>query len=726
MEGLFGSFRHYVLAAVAPAVVALSLAPALANAHSAPGLPTPGMHPVALPSSALDSNPRLQAAVRDGDPLLPFSTESGDISLSVDGIGTNNPAGGPVKVYKEFANETVRKAYLFAASTGATDYTPVNGDVTIDGTPVEWNPANTISSDIGSVNVESEVTSIVKAELDAAPAGYSEFTVAEPLNTYDMDGEILAVIFNNPNLKESNSVTLLYGAQNPLGDSFHVGLAEPVDKSNPAFALNLSLGISYGYEEDDETSQYSIIHVNGKLMTQMAGGQDDCAEKYSPTPDFADCQNGELLTVGGIGDSISDPNPNETLLECAEMQGEPVTRCDDELYSLLPFAENGETELTFETLNPSDNDNIFFGALETHANAAVVGEGVTLSPTAGTNIVGETHTLTATVQNAQGEKLSGKKVDFEVVSGPNAGLTGEGTTNSGGEAQFAYSSILTGTDHIVASFTNATDEVESSNEVTETWEVITPTITLLPQSGHNTVGESHTVTATALNEEEEPVAGTPITFKITAGPNAGLTGQVTSNSKGEATFTYSSTKTGTDDIVASFTTENEIDVDQRSAKVHKDAAVELPETTTYESNVATETWEEAKKAPAKKEETTTTATTAITTPPPAKGEVLAFGTAHLASSAKACSATSSYLASVGGKDIASVTFALNGHKLKTLSKANSHGAFSLRIPVETGKSEHLSIHVEFSSAASNHTQTINKTLARCAVAHPLKAPRFTG
>jgi Bacterial Ig-like domain (group 1) len=460
-----GARSRSLLAAVFVTLAAVYTFAPVAIAPAGAQSLVPGLSALHLSSNAALTGPR------DGDPLLPFTTESGLISLSLDGIGTNNPAGGPVMVHKNVAGATVRKAYLFAASTGFSGYTPVNGDVTIDGTPVDWNPANTISNDIDSVNVEADVTSIVKEKIDAAPAGNVEFNVAEPNNTLLMDGEILAVILNDPSVKQPNSVTLLYGAQNPAGDSFHVGLAEPVNKSNPAFALNLSLGISFGYQTALETSQFSIVHVNEKLLTQMAGGQDDCFEKYSATPNYPEgCPNGTLLTVGGIGDSTNDPNPNQTLAECAAEKGEPVARCDDELYSLLPFVNNGEKELSFETLNPSDNDNIFFAALETHANAAVVGEGITLSPTTATNKVGELHTLTATVQNEHGEKLAGKTVHFEVVSGPNAGLKGESITETKGEAKFSYTSKVAGTDHIVATFTDAESVIETSNEVTKTWE----------------------------------------------------------------------------------------------------------------------------------------------------------------------------------------------------------------------------------------------------------------
>ncbi len=116
----------------------------------------------------------------------------------------------------------------------------------------------------------------------------------------------------------------------------------------------------------------------------------------------------------------------------------------------------------------------------------------------------------------------------------------------------------------------------------------------------------------------------------------------------------------------------------------------------------------------------------MTSKPPAHGGVLAFGSAHLASSSRACVASSSYLASVSGVDIASVTFVLNGHKLKTLSKANSHGKFALRVAVKAGKVGHLTMHVKFTSAAANKSATLTRRLARCAAVRHVTTPRFTG
>jgi hypothetical protein len=107
--------------------------------------------------------------------------------------------------------------------------------------------------------------------------------------------------------------------------------------------------------------------------------------------------------------------------------------------------------------------------------------------------------------------------------------------------------------------------------------------------------------------------------------------------------------------------------------------------------------------------------------------VLSFGSAHLASTARACVASSGYLASVSGKGIASVTYTLDGHRLKTLSKANSQGAFVLRVHVSSGHVHHLAMKVTFTATAHTSAVTLHKTLARCAAAvKRVVTPRFTG
>ena len=250
-----------------------------------------------------------------------------------------------------------------------------------------------------------------------------------------------------------------------------------------------------------------------------------------------------------------------------------------------------------------------------------------------------------------------------------------------------------------------------------------PFIKLTPPSGSQQEGGTHTVVATVeeeeakVKEEREPeidaraaakpaialikAAGKVVNFAVT-GQNGGVAGTCTTgggtpdpecktDANGQVEFTYPDTKGAGSDTI--------------------NASVALPNG--LQTTTASWDWTPV-PAPAP-------------APPaaqvlPAKVTVVPTGTAHLASS-RACVAASGYLASVSGKGIASVTYVLDGHTLKTIKHA-SHGAFSLRIKVSSGRAHHLSVHVKFTAASHTSAKTLHKTLARCAAR--VIAPRFTG
>ena len=93
---------------------------------------------------------------------------------------------------------------------------------------------------------------------------------------------------------------------------------------------------------------------------------------------------------------------------------------------------------------------------------------LTLEPPTQTHTVGTEATVTAKFACEDGEPLSGATVSFEVLSGPNAGTTGTGTTNSEGEATFKYTSTKTGTDEVQASVETAVGPI-TSNTVLVNW-----------------------------------------------------------------------------------------------------------------------------------------------------------------------------------------------------------------------------------------------------------------
>lgn len=95
-----------------------------------------------------------------------------------------------------------------------------------------------------------------------------------------------------------------------------------------------------------------------------------------------------------------------------------------------------------------------------------------LSPQTATNLVGETHTVVAELKEVTGGVVTpvvGENVNFEVIEGPNTGLTGSAVTDSEGKATWSYSSMDVGTDKIKAYVGEAVNPSLESNVVTKTW-----------------------------------------------------------------------------------------------------------------------------------------------------------------------------------------------------------------------------------------------------------------
>jgi hypothetical protein len=393
------------------------------------------------------------------DSLAPIVTETGPITLSLDASGSNGGPyefrGGPPETLRvrKPAGATVRRAFLAAASVGFSGRRLLNGDVILDGVGINWQLST--PSRISSWNHWAEVTPLVKPKLDAAAPGIISFSVGE-VSTRGIDGEILAVIFNDPAQTTSNTVVLLFGAQDTAGDTFNIPLGNPINKADPRLAIDLSLGISNSLQQGPSPTQRSIVDVNGNRLTSLAGGQDD-----------GQAQGGALITVGGLGASNANPPPFDT------SSGPPGN--DDELYNLLPFVANGATSIAVFTQNPSLDDNIFFAALSLRASPPAVNETINLGPSPAPDTdINTSFTLTATVQDANGRPVSGRTVTFRVTAGPQIGVTGTATTNAAGHASFTYTGRAAGVDQIQASFVDSQNHVKTSNIVLKRWLARTP------------------------------------------------------------------------------------------------------------------------------------------------------------------------------------------------------------------------------------------------------------
>jgi hypothetical protein len=106
------------------------------------------------------------------------------------------------------------------------------------------------------------------------------------------------------------------------------------------------------------------------------------------------------------------------------------------------------------------------------AGIGAEGGSIALTPATQTQGLGGTATVTSTVLDAGGSPLPNVSVDFKILSGPNAGVTGTATTDASGNATFMYKGTALGKDSVQASVTNVSGGGFSSNTGTINWEVL--------------------------------------------------------------------------------------------------------------------------------------------------------------------------------------------------------------------------------------------------------------
>jgi uncharacterized protein YegL len=137
-----------------------------------------------------------------------------------------------------------------------------------------------------------------------------------------------------------------------------------------------------------------------------------------------------------------------------------VTQAGNVLTWTIPELRTETVTLTFTaTHNPAlsggveqVNDSVVYTDAEGHmvdfGNPSVNVRGcaaqIDLTPATDTNelTTGASHTVTATVTDDFGDPVAGILVSFSVITGPNAGPTGSGTTNVGGMTTFTYSPVV--------------------------------------------------------------------------------------------------------------------------------------------------------------------------------------------------------------------------------------------------------------------------------------------
>lgn len=267
--------------------------------------------------------------------LTSFKTFIGNVGYSSDGFGST-AQNGTISA-KVPAGSTVLAAYLY---TSYFDYgsSTVGDGTTLNSTAVSFGPIvpnPSISSGyVGSRR--ADVTSIIKPLIDGGAGGTYNFSVSEASGL--QDGESLVVVYNNPTLPQS-TFAILDGYSASTGDTTTVNFANPLDPSATGFFAEMFLGIGFSDDGDGCTGsgQSSTVSVNGTTITNSAGCNDDSID--------AGAANGNLITTGGYDDPFSAMLPS--------------IADDHERYDLTPEIGMGDTSIKIDTLNPSDDDNIF-------------------------------------------------------------------------------------------------------------------------------------------------------------------------------------------------------------------------------------------------------------------------------------------------------------------------------------------------------------------------------
>jgi len=278
--------------------------------------------------------------------LRPADIFQGNVALSIDGIGSNSSPVGNVQAQIP-AGSTILRAYLYSAGTPFPWYadSPVtladyNGaGITLAGTPItnfsKIVGATSTRPDIGQFfTARADVTALAQSLVSSGGPSFS-WEIDEGTLNIRIDGEVLVIAYSNPALP-NGSVAILDGGQNTGGETTTVNLASALgDPSAAGFVALMSIGDSFSCCG----SQKSTITIDGNLLTDFAGNFDDGLT----------LSDGSLITVGGIGDPA---------------QTNPASYADDhELYDLSPLLTMGATSFNIFTVNPTNDDNIFFMGL---------------------------------------------------------------------------------------------------------------------------------------------------------------------------------------------------------------------------------------------------------------------------------------------------------------------------------------------------------------------------
>jgi uncharacterized repeat protein (TIGR01451 family) len=188
---------------------------------------------------------------------------------------------------------------------------------------------------------------------------------------------------------------------------------------------------------------------------------------------------------------------------------------------------------------------------------------IRITPSEATNVVGDLHELTATVDTSTNGTVwlpyEGASVTFNVISGPGDLDPVTDVTNSTGQATTILTTTLAGTSIVKASTSvygydiSTNGNAYNSGPAYKDW--VYARIKIDPQTDTDVVGDLHELIATVETSTDganwDAFEGANVTFEVTSGPGNLNPLSAVTNSTGQATTILTTTLAGTSIVKAS-------------------------------------------------------------------------------------------------------------------------------------------------------------------------------
>jgi len=267
--------------------------------------------------------------------------------VSIDG-------GGPILGidFEVPSGSEIDVAYLYCATTQAPAAPPGSAPTVVLG-GVTYGPAEFVplpwlqfpGYPTGMQAFRADATSQIAGLVAGGAAGSTHLDIASAATPVGRTtGQVLVVVYRNASA-ERRWIALFDGAVGFSDTTLQTSLPERREHPGATSRLSVAIGFSTGSGD-----QKTILEVNGRRLTSIAGGADD---------------HSDLMTAGGLGDDPANPpDPYASPLTAGAL--------DDELYDLSqgnalvaePFVGLSEGALVVTSANASEDDHVFFAALD--------------------------------------------------------------------------------------------------------------------------------------------------------------------------------------------------------------------------------------------------------------------------------------------------------------------------------------------------------------------------